>query len=260
MPNAHNGVALGTSRPIVCLIVSTLQAAPLKGFLAIVTWNILCDFDGTIALDDVTDSLLERFAKPGWEILERDWRGGRIGSRECMAGQIALLDASREELDAHLAQRRIDPAFPAFVAAVRRLGNPVTVVSDGIDYAIHRILAREQLDYLPIVANRLEQLGERSWQLAFPASSPDCRVASGTCKCAVASGSERVLMIGDGASDFCVAEAADLVFAKDRLLAHCRSLGIAHFAIDGFVDALARLPELQQGPIAIATVIQLTAP
>ena len=32
-------------------------------------WTILCDFDGTIALDDTTDTLLDRFGKPGWEKL-----------------------------------------------------------------------------------------------------------------------------------------------------------------------------------------------
>ncbi|HEX7370566.1 MAG TPA: phosphatase, partial [Rhodanobacteraceae bacterium] len=75
-------------------------------------WNILCDFDGTITVEDVTDSLLDRFAAPEWQVLERDWRAGLIGSAECMAGQVALLDASRAEIDAHLAGLRIDPAFP----------------------------------------------------------------------------------------------------------------------------------------------------
>ncbi|WP_442975539.1 hypothetical protein, partial [Salmonella enterica] len=60
---------------------------------------MLCDFDGTIAHDDVIDSLLLRFGRAGWDRLEADWREGRIGSRECLAGQVALLDMSRDELD-----------------------------------------------------------------------------------------------------------------------------------------------------------------
>ena len=43
-------------------------------------WTILCDFDGTIAVEDVIDSMLVRFGRPGWEALEDDWRAGRIGS------------------------------------------------------------------------------------------------------------------------------------------------------------------------------------
>src|SRR5215468_3719781 len=95
-------------------------------------WTILCDFDGTIAVDDTSDTLLECFGRPGWEKLENDWRAGRIGSRDCMGGQVALLDMSRAELDSHLAERVIDPAFAAFVKAVHASGTHLEVLSDGL--------------------------------------------------------------------------------------------------------------------------------
>ncbi|HOV58995.1 MAG TPA: hypothetical protein PLN91_14045, partial [Rhodanobacteraceae bacterium] len=63
-------------------------------------WTILCDFDGTISHDDATDVLLERHARTGWQALEADWKANRIGSRACMAGQVALLDAAAGTLDA----------------------------------------------------------------------------------------------------------------------------------------------------------------
>ncbi len=50
-------------------------------------WSILCDFDGTISLEDVIDSLLEKYGQPGWQELEDQWKAGKIGSRECMQGQ-----------------------------------------------------------------------------------------------------------------------------------------------------------------------------
>ncbi len=216
-------------------------------------WNILCDFDGTIAIEDVTDSLLERFAHPDWQVLERDWRAGQIGSAECMAGQVALIDASREDLDRHLAEMRIDSAFPMFVQAVHAAGVTLRVVSDGIDYAIRSILARHRLDGLPLLANRLVQAGPRSWRLETPFSDPDCRIGSGHCKCASAvrehNRHHRVLLIGDGASDFCAAGEADYVFAKHRLLEHCRHAGIPHVPIVGFADALELLPALLAGQL-----------
>jgi len=219
-------------------------------------WTILCDFDGTIAIDDTTDTLLECFARPGWEALEDDWRDGRISSHDCMAGQVALLDMNRAELDAHLGERAIDPAFAAFVKLAHGNGLHVEVVSDGLDYSIRTILGREGLDWLPITSNRLEPAGEREWRLAFPNASAVCRVASGTCKCARAgkaqSARKRVLLIGDGASDFCVAEAADLVFAKGKLIAHCIAKNIPHAAIDGFADALNLLPLLTSGKLVAA--------
>ncbi|MDQ2927383.1 MAG: HAD-IB family phosphatase [Pseudomonadota bacterium] len=212
-------------------------------------WAVLCDFDGTIAQEDVTDSLLMRFGRPGWDVLEVDWREGRIGSRECMAGQIALLDCNRDELDEHLAAMTIDPDFARFAAAVERAGATLTIVSDGLDYAIRSILRRHGLTGLPIIASHLVPVSSRRWTLEFPFSAPDCTSASGTCKCAWA-GEPRVgpgtwvLMVGDGASDFCVARRADLTFASKRLLDFCLDHDLAHRAVANFGQALASWSEL----------------
>src|SRR5256885_4063475 len=72
-------------------------------------WMVQSDFDGTISLLDVTDTLLNRFGKPGWQELEDAWERGEIGSRECMKGQVALLDMDEAELRAHLDTIEIDP-------------------------------------------------------------------------------------------------------------------------------------------------------
>lgn len=215
-------------------------------------WTILCDFDGTIANDDVIDALLVRYGVPGWQRLEDEWRKGLIGSRECMQGQVALLDMSQAELDSHLAGCEIDPEFPAFVAMTRELGAPLRVVSDGLDYAIHKILGRHGLDGLPKAANHMRPVGLRAWQLSSPLRGDGC--GSGTCKCACAAqahqAGNRTLLIGDGGSDFCVAEQVDFVFAKSRLIDHCRDNDIAYRPITNFGDALALLPQLLDGDLA----------
>src|SRR5471030_1189686 len=113
---------------------------------ALSNWTIFCDFDGTVAIDDTTDTLLERFGRSGWEVLEDDWRAGRINSHDCMAGQVALLDMDRAELDAHLAQREVDPAFADFVKVTHADGIHIEILSDGLDYAIRSILGRCGLD------------------------------------------------------------------------------------------------------------------
>jgi 2-hydroxy-3-keto-5-methylthiopentenyl-1-phosphate phosphatase len=168
-----------------------------------------------------------------------------------MAQQVGLLEATRAEMDAHLDDMSIDRAFPHFAAAARAAGVPLTIVSDGLDYAIRRILSRHGLDDLPVVANRLQAVGAQGWRLDFPYGKTGCR--SGNCKCACADTArmerKRVLLIGDGASDFCVAGEVDLVFAKHRLIEHCRAAAIPYVPITGFADALDLLPTLVRGEI-----------
>jgi 2,3-diketo-5-methylthio-1-phosphopentane phosphatase len=210
-------------------------------------WTILCDFDGTISTVDVTDRLLEAHAAPGWEIVEARWARGEIGSRECLAAQVALLDMSPEELEAQIAAIDIDPAFARFVAAAQRRGMPLAVVSDGLDSVIRGVLRRHALGDLEVRANRLERVGARAWRLAFPHADAACTSGSGHCKCAEARRVRavgRVLYVGDGASDFCVSARVDRLFAKGRLLEHARSHGIACEPIRGFEDALAALARL----------------
>ncbi len=225
-------------------------------------WTILCDFDGTISVEDVIDSLLDRFGRPGWEVLERDWRAGRIGSRECMAGQVSLLQMTCAELDAHLAELWIDHAFPEFVAKARRLGAPIRIVSDGLDVAIRQMLARYGLDTLPLAANHLAPAPPpRQWRLTSPFQANGCR--SGTCKCACMAQARQTgaqtLLIGDGVSDFCAADRADFVFAKHRLIEHCRAAGIPYVPITGFEDALELLPALLDGSLMTGDALPASA-
>lgn len=206
-------------------------------------WVVQCDFDGTISLVDVTDSLLERFGRPGWRELEADWDSGRIGSRECMKGQIALLDMDEAELMAHLDTIAIDPHFPAFVAAAEKAGQLVQVISDGLDRTIRHVLARHGLGHLPVIANHLVQTGPRSWKLQSPYASPACVRASGNCKCErlaeQRARQKQVLYVGDGASDFCVSGKADFVLAKARLIGYCRDHQLPHAPFTNFREALA---------------------
>jgi 2,3-diketo-5-methylthio-1-phosphopentane phosphatase len=200
--------------------------------------RVLVDFDGTIAAVDTTDALLERFADPKWHDVEDDWKAGRIGSRECMLRQIDLVRATPAEMDAFVAELQIDQAFPAFVALCRSRGLGIAVVSDGLDRTVGAVLQRHGLD-LPYFANRLDYAGDNRWRLGFPYSRGDCRTLAGNCKCGLAEarpGTIRIV-VGDGRSDFCVAEQAELVLAKDTLQRHATNSGLAHIPIRSFADA-----------------------
>ena len=224
-----------------------------------IDWHIVCDFDGTITRTDVIDSILQRFAEPSWEAIENEWQAGSIGSRECLSRQLALVKATPNELLGFFDSIEIDPDFPDFVDHAIGLGASFEVVSDGIEQGIARILARHYVSLLPILANRLRQLDHDSWRIDFPHASDACRAASGNCKCKSPPSTKRVLVIGDGQSDMCVAATADFVFAKDRLAEHCERNGIAHARFDSFAELPALLALLPNASAANATTFNAEA-
>jgi 2,3-diketo-5-methylthio-1-phosphopentane phosphatase len=200
------------------------------------------DFDGTIVPCDVTDFLLERFADPAWREVEADWQAGRIGSRECMTRQVALLQASEPDVLAAISELEIDPGFATFVQQCRRNGIGMTIVSDGFDFVIERVLGNAGLA-VPFYANRFAPHGADRWRVTFPSARSDCRALAGNCKCAFTEpySSAVKVVIGDGRSDFCIAGQADLVFAKGTLLDLCRSSGAPHYAFADFFDVIEKL-------------------
>ncbi|AGT10403.1 MtnX-like HAD-IB family phosphatase [Paracoccus aminophilus] len=206
--------------------------------------QVYCDFDGTISVVDGTDHVLSRLADPAWEEVETLWLEGAIDSGECMRRQVALIRASRAELDAVLDGIAIDPGFADFAAFCHAKGLPLTIVSDGVDYFIRRILARHGLDKFPVIANRLsihEQGGTTRFELVSPHARKDCTAASGVCKCAVIAPRGLRIFVGDGRSDFCVSDKPELVYAKGKLADFCADAGTAFIRYDRFAEITAHL-------------------
>ncbi len=204
--------------------------------------HVFVDFDGTIAPVDTTDLLLERFADPKWQQIEEEWKSGLIGSRECLVRQIDLVRATPEEMDDFVSRIDIDPGFGAFVDRCKAEGFAVTVVSDGLDRTVRSVLRRAGFD-LPYFANHLAWLGDDRWRLTFPHARDNCRPLSGNCKCqfADAAAGQVRIVVGDGRSDYCVAERAELVLAKSSLVRHCRDNDLPHLAFSAFDEATGLL-------------------
>jgi 2,3-diketo-5-methylthio-1-phosphopentane phosphatase len=208
--------------------------------------RIFCDFDGTIAKVDTTDLVLTRLADPAWEDLEERWTRGEITAAECMRGQVALIGGDDAALDAVLDGVELADGFAEFVAWCQANTVPLTVVSDGVDRFIARILGRHGLGHLPVIANHLVGNVEMGRRLEQPWSRAGCAAGSGVCKCQVATKSaeasqgrandpgDLMVFIGDGRSDFCVSGRADLLFARDKLAAYARSRAVPHHVFSDF--------------------------
>jgi len=205
---------------------------------------IFADFDGTIAQVDVTDAILNKFARPEWREAEEEWLSGRIGSRECLRRQMALVRASADELNALIDSVPLDPGFRRFLCWTRKQHIPFYVVSDGFDYVIRRILRRCGGDGQLLSSAHLFSSSMRvengTIAVGFHHQPAACVHGCATCKPEVIrrqrAGHSPVVFVGDGLSDrFAVGE-ADIVFAKDKLLAYCSGHGLAATPFSTFID------------------------
>lgn len=204
--------------------------------------QVFCDFDGTVSIQDATDVVLDRCADAEWQDFEELWKQGAIGSAECMRRQVGLIRANQWRLDAVLDAIDIDPSFPAFVDFCRSRGIILTVVSDGVDYFIHRILSRHRLPPLPVIANRLMIQGRTRYRLASPFDRRNCESGAGICKCrCVGAAQAPRVYIGDGRSDFCVADKPERVFAKGDLAEFCARNSIPFMPYLNFAEVAQAL-------------------
>jgi 2-hydroxy-3-keto-5-methylthiopentenyl-1-phosphate phosphatase len=214
---------------------------------------VFLDFDGTITRRDATDAILEAFGDPAWLEVEDAWLSGRIGSRECLAAQMALVTATPEQIDRLLDEIDVDPGFTHLLDVCSAHAVPVHILSDGFDYCVARILGRPDLNSLArlidsrIVSSSLRPDGAR-WRVTFPHAPQPCAHGCATCKpaameCLKPSGAI-TLFVGDGISDRYAASAADMVFAKDKLAAFCDNAPVAYSPFDTLSAVAGRVERL----------------
>lgn len=205
--------------------------------------KVLLDFDGTVTTKDTVDAILERFAAPAWRDVEEEWKSGKIGSRECLSKQTALISALPKEIDALIDEIEIDPGFEEFMVACERHDVAVTIVSDGYRRSIERVLNRAGRK-IPSRSGVLVYKGRQRWKLESPVSRTSCTSGSNTCKCMVASEIKiPTILVGDGRSDFCVSAEVDLVIAKGSLARYCAENKIEHKPIASLSDAVRLLAD-----------------
>src|SRR5262249_52616266 len=135
----------------------------------------------------------------------------------------------------------LDPAFPAFAMWCESEGIRLSIVSDGVDYFIQRILERHGLGGVPVFANAFG-VSQTHCTLTHPWFEENCAARQGVCKCAV-TGDARLplIFVGDGRSDQCVAKRADILFAKKSLAKYCSDSGLAFTPFETFADVQAAL-------------------
>lgn len=191
--------------------------------------SILVDYDGTIALTDVSDTLMAENVTAEWEARAAEYDAGLIGSRRLMEWEVGLISAAPEALRELAAAQPHDPGFVDLARRARSLGIPVEVVSDGFGFFIPAALDQMGLGDVPVVtADTTFDPATSRARIEFPNGHPACFVC-GTCKRARVfahqAAGRSVAFVGDGASDRYAAGYSDIVFAKHALVQLCLEFG-----------------------------------
>jgi 2,3-diketo-5-methylthio-1-phosphopentane phosphatase len=209
---------------------------------------ILCDFDGTVSDPEASLAILRKFAPGRWERFEKPWLDKEISTHDCLGYQFTLLDAPVEEMAKFAADTiRLRPGFEDLVEVCKRFGHGLVISSCGVDFYIKAILEKNGLGDVPFVAIRthwVEGLGHVAEEGLFNDQCDWC----GNCKRDLVTLYRKrgaiVAYVGDGATDECAAERADIVFARAGLLDYCKEKKIKDCRpFETFMDVLRWLDD-----------------
>ena len=182
------------------------------------------DFDGTIALQDTTDLILEI---PGndkiWEI-EEEWKQGKIPSYECMKAQARLLKGiTPARIYQHLkTYNKIDPSFPMLVRNLKEMDFYTIILSEGYDLSLEFHRVQEHIEDIHCskllveegrLTGELKVSNEKMWYY-----NNEC---IGCCICKVdflkklikRFDVKKSYAVGDGRSDACLFKYVDVSFS-----------------------------------------------
>lgn len=220
--------------------------------------KIFCDFDGTVAKNDVWVSAIGKFVKDkeAFDKLSDDFCSLELNAKDCNRKSLELVENfTLEEFNKYLDEEEVDPHFKEFVKYCREQGDEVFIVSGGLDYYIEYILRKEGLNVpyfgTQLITTPIEGTNFLKPEVEFPYADENCK------KCEISKRNilinntndlydEVSVFIGDGISDYCVANYADIVFAKKRLSSYCWKNNITYFEFDDFSDVKKKLIRLKE--------------
>lgn len=206
---------------------------------------VLVDFDGTITRQDTNDLLIERYGNEKTRNLEKKYENRELNSLDFFKKIFFEINMTEKEyLDFILNNFEITEGFIKFYNSLRSNNIPISIISGGIENGILPFLRNHGINEIEVYANRIV-FSENQMSVEFyDGDNPhiDCSKSDpcGNCKARhyrrYKEMYDTVVFIGDGTTDRCVAEIADIVFAKDSLLEYCKVNNIEHIPWTDFND------------------------
>jgi 2,3-diketo-5-methylthio-1-phosphopentane phosphatase len=209
--------------------------------------RIFFDFDNTITPFDVLDDIIQRFSvNKDWMKWEKRWKAGKIGSRECLKRQLGSVRITKEGLSRYLSRVKLVTYFNKLINLLKREGIKPIILSDSFSFVIKSFLNTNGFKGIKIYSNRVRFDGNRLLP-SFPYANRRCSRCAHCKRKHLLENSLKdkiIIYVGDGRSDICPAQEADIVFAKGELLKYFRKKNKLCVAFDdfrGIYDYLRRL-------------------
>lgn len=181
---------------------------------------VFCDFDGTITTEDTFVCVLEKFAPEAAErllpaIFNREITL-KAGIRQTLGSIPAIHYAEIIEFMSH---QPIRPGLKDFIEFLNHAEVPFVVISGGLTAMVKAVLDRQQLTekVTAIYAGEVDNTGELL--RAYSTMASDTEFIAKAMIMAQYPPQEKIA-IGDSVTDINMSLAADLVFARDRLMGY----------------------------------------
>jgi 2-hydroxy-3-keto-5-methylthiopentenyl-1-phosphate phosphatase len=211
---------------------------------------IYCDFDGTITEKDNIIAIMKEFAPPEWDALKDEILAQQISIQEGVGKLFALLPSALKDtiIKFTLKQAVIRDGFQELLELTKEEEIPFYVVSGGIDFFVHPILAPFG-PFSEIYCNGADFSKDKIEILWPNACDEQCKSGCGCCKPSVIRKLKRsgdfTIVIGDSVTDLEAAKHADFVFAREYLAEKCDSLGIRYHKFETFYDCIEVIKQLK---------------
>jgi 2-hydroxy-3-keto-5-methylthiopentenyl-1-phosphate phosphatase len=216
-------------------------------------WAIVCDFDGTAIMGDIADALALRYlGEEQFRHVNAQFERGAITFRELLHALFGPIAASAIELRAFVREyTRFRPGFQRLLALANAHDMPFLIASGGLDIYITpalELLPAALTANVTVRANHAQHV-PGGLSLSFPhendaGSCGTCGSCKGAAVRALQKAGYRVIAIGDGHADRCMAQVAETLFARARLRDWCDQSRLRYTAFET-LDTVADWLEAQ---------------
>ncbi len=208
---------------------------------------IACDFDGTITQRDTLRLIVAQYGSVEvWEEIEPRLRRGEVSLEQAMELEFAAVQATPQDVREFVRESApLRAGFAELVEWAGDRGHRVVVLSSGFRTVIDSVLHEAGLGDLPVESHDAV-FHPSGTTIRWSERGEPCGHCGRRCKrhdLGRHHDQEVVVYVGDGVSDRCAAQAADVIFARDDLARYLDEERVGFRAFEDFHDIRTALAE-----------------